>query len=136
MRLSLFALTICITCMGNYLCQNTPRLFRVRLMLLLALLHVLMAASHARMTQSATEFSLTAARIGWPSIGTSKTRSCEPRSISLVTVTLNPFHETRKPREHRPFRFSIFSLNSTSSFFPHFDIQSLHSTRIQRFFPY
>ena len=44
---------------------------------------------------------LTASRISFPVIGTMSVSSRLPRSISFVTVEVNPFHEIKKPRLHR-----------------------------------
>ena len=48
----------------------------------------------------------TAERMSSPVIGTTRIGSRLPRSISLVTVPLNPFHEIRNPRVHLWLRFS------------------------------
>ena len=62
-----------------------------------------------------------------PTTGTIKQSSRLPRSISLVTVSANPFHEIRKPSVQRRFLFSIFALNVVNSFLPHLPVQFLHS---------
>ena len=72
---------------------------------------------------------LTASRISFPVIGTMSVSSRLPRSISFVTVEVNPFHEIKKPRLHRRLRFSIFSRKITTSSFPHLPVQFLHSAK-------
>jgi len=69
-------------------------------------------------------------RISSPVIGTISVSSRLPRNISFVIVSAKPFQEIKKPSVERWLRFSIFSLNNTKSFFPHFPVQFLHSARI------
>lgn len=95
----------------------------------LALSHRLTASSQHLTSTSKMFPSLTAARMSLPVTGTTRVSSRLPRNISFVIVVANPFHETRKPRVQRFFRFSIFCLKITNSFFPHLELQFLHSTR-------
>ena len=91
--------------------------------------YILTAASqHWRSTCSKLP-SRTAARSSLPVIGTIRVSSRLPRSISFVTVEVNPFQEIKKPRLDRRFLFSNFSRNMTNSSLLHFPVQFLHSTR-------
>lgn len=92
-------------------------------------LYTLTACLQQRARTSLKLLSHTASRISSPFMGTINVSSLVPRSISLVTVSLNPFHEIKNPSEHLALRFSILLLKSTNSFFPHLDVQFLHSTR-------
>lgn len=94
-------------------------------------LYRLTALSQQAMSMFTKSPERTAVRISSPAIGTTRISSRLPCSISLVTVSLNPFQEMRKPKVHLWLRFSSLARKTINSFLPHLLVQFLHSARIR-----